>query len=361
METTSIPLDKLGIPPEFARYVDASSPREVKIFAARGMLPAPPKVLISIQYCLVADPDEAVAGPAREGLLSHPFKVFDGALDGETHPKILEFLTFNKSEDSQLVEKILFLRQLNDRSMAYLAEVVPYRQLEIIAGNQERLLMAPELFDHIKKNPASTPAMVERLESFLRMYQLIGAPETAAPADESVPVTEASPDHLEFEHGFEEDSEEFEDELTVERDGQAEEEKSGDLWSTISKLPIPKKIKLAFFGNGTARQILVRDRNKVVASAVMKNARITDSEVVTIAKSRNVCDDVLREITRNKEWFKRYAVKVALVNNPKTPAAVSIRLVNQMMMHDLKALANNRNIPSVVTATAKQALKRRQH
>ncbi len=122
---------------------------------------------------------------------------------------------------------------------------------------------------------------------------------------------------------------------------------------------VSQKIKLAYLGNATVRSILIRDSNKVVATAVLKSPQLTDSEVLSIANNRNVCDDVLREIARNKEWFRIYAVKLALVNNPKTPAAVSVPIVSQLMLHDLKRLANNRNVPSVITTTARNLLRRK--
>src|SRR5688572_1239229 len=103
MEPIAIPLDKLGIPPELARYVDAASPKEVKFLAAKGLIPAPPKVLISVQYCLLADPDPAVAAAGRDGLLATPAKIVEGALDDRTHPKILEFFAFNRPHEDALM------------------------------------------------------------------------------------------------------------------------------------------------------------------------------------------------------------------------------------------------------------------
>ena len=48
-------------------------------------------------------------------------------------------------------------------------------------------------------------------------------------------------------------------------------------------MTVGQKIKLAYKGNKTVRELLVRDTNKIVGVAVVKSGRITDREVMTIA------------------------------------------------------------------------------
>jgi len=370
MEHNAVPLDKLGIPPELARYVDASSPKEIKLMAARGLMPAPPKVLISIQYCLLADPEPTVAAAGREGLLAHPVKHLQMQVDDRTHPKILEFYAFNRHQDEVLVEHLLLRRQLSDRAICYLAEVVSPKLLEIVASNQERLLTTPAIYEHIKRNPAVGKALLDRTESFLRMNGALE--EQAAIQDEKIQqvIQALTTDDeatlkgsLAFKHGFEEEGIGLPTELVGEKGSgeDVEPPETGDLWSTVNKLPTGKKIKLAYFGNASVRAILVRDTNKVVATAVIKSPRLTENEAIGIARNRNVCADVLRAVARNKELFKLYAVKLALVTNPKCPASVSLPIVSQLMPHDLKTLASNRNVPSVIASTAKQSMNKKAH
>ena len=47
-------------------------------------------------------------------------------------------------------------------------------------------------------------------------------------------------------------------------------------------------------GNKEARSLLVRDRNKIVAIAAVTSPKITDNELLAIAQSRNVSDEVIR-------------------------------------------------------------------
>ena len=49
-------------------------------------------------------------------------------------------------------------------------------------------------------------------------------------------------------------------------------------------------------GDREARNILIRDPNRIVSQAVVKNPRITEQEVETIAPMRSITEDILRQI-----------------------------------------------------------------
>ena len=94
-----------------------------------------------------------------------------------------------------------------------------------------------------------------------------------------------------------------------------------------------------------------------VAVAVVKSGRMTDGEVANCAGNRNLSDDVIREIARNNEFIRKYPVKVALVNNPKTPPSLAMAFVNSLHKKDLQSLARNRNVSSVISNAARKRFK----
>ena len=120
---------------------------------------------------------------------------------------------------------------------------------------------------------------------------------------------------------------------------------------------VGEKIKLAYLGNQEARKVLIRDSNKIVAAAVVKSGRLTPNEVTSIAGNKNLADDVLREIATNAEFTRKYPVRVALVNNPKTPVSIAIGFISQLQKKDLQQLANNRGVSSTIFGTAKKLFK----
>ena len=93
--------------------------------------------------------------------------------------------------------------------------------------------------------------------------------------------------------------------------------------------------------------------------SVVRSPSITDMEIVAAASNRAVCDDVIRFIANSRVHIKDYAVKQALVNNPKCPLGSSLRLLSFLHIEDLKALARSKNIPGALSTAAKKLLQTR--
>ena len=162
---------------------------------------------------------------------------------------------------------------------------------------------------------------------------------------------------LTFTFSFQDDAEQFSSSMVTD-DDLAPEEKLG-IAQQIATMTTGSKIKLAFLGNAEARKLLLRDKNKQVAVAVVKSGRLSESEAGSIAANKNLHGDVLREVAMNKEFLRSYKVKIGLVNNPKCPVSVAVGLVPLLQRSDLAALARNKNVPSVVRRTAKRTVQQR--
>ena len=127
----------------------------------------------------------------------------------------------------------------------------------------------------------------------------------------------------------------------------------------IQKLTVSDKIHLALRGGKEIRSILLRDPNKEVVMTVLENPKLTETEIELISKSRSIPDEVLRKITKKREWMKNYNVILGLVTNPKTPPGISVVLVNELKTRDLAILEKNKNVIEGVRATAKKILRAR--
>ena len=133
------------------------------------------------------------------------------------------------------------------------------------------------------------------------------------------------------------------------------------LVNRIKDMGVTERTKLAMLGNAEARRLLIRDSNRQVQMAVLENPRITENEIIGIANSRSTPDEMLRAIIGNREWYKHYAVRLALVKNPKTPPALAIRMVGGLVSSDLKLLAKNKTVSRAVAQQAERlAFKKKQ-
>ena len=108
------------------------------------------------------------------------------------------------------------------------------------------------------------------------------------------------------------------------------------------------RVKLAMKGDREARNILIRDPNRVVAQAVIQNPKLTEQEVEKIAAMRTVPDDVLRQIAINRAWARNYQIMHTLAKNPRTPIGNVVSILTRMQLRDLIALSKNRNVSEAV-------------
>jgi hypothetical protein len=373
-----IPFDRLGVPEKYRFAVTEEAPVETRRALTRA--PLPPESELGVLYTLACDDDPTVREPALTRLRELPAVV--DRLTQRTHPKVLELLASLRTD---LDDRICEIRDANLRTLAMIAARADSRLCEKILQDHERLLLTPDVVTVVKANPACPPAAIERAISFLRMNRASLAeddapapPPTAMDLEAEIEAAlrgEASP-HLQqlqqlevfdvdklagdplkgFSFDFSDEGE-FSLDLLEDRQGGVSDDEKISLAKRIAELSVGKKIKLADLGNKEVRAILIRDRSKMVAGAVVKSGRLTDSEVTSYAGNRNMHADVLREIAMNKEYYRKYNVQVALVNNPRTPVSISVGLVDRMMAKDLQALARNRNVTSVIFQKAEKMVK----
>ena len=143
---------------------------------------------------------------------------------------------------------------------------------------------------------------------------------------------------------------EFEHSTAKEKEDPAKQ----SVFTQILNMSVGEKVQMAFKGGKTWRTILIRDRNKLVCSAVMRNPRMSENEAEQIAGMRNVDDEVLRLISTRRDWMSKYNIVTALARNPKVPIGVVVPLINRLTLRDLKMLKDDKGVSEVVRATSRK-------
>jgi len=139
----------------------------------------------------------------------------------------------------------------------------------------------------------------------------------------------------------------------------AGEERRDSTLQKIAKLDIKGRIALAVRGNKEERSILIRDGTKLVALAVLESPKITDGEVEKIALQKNVLETVLRAIPLKRRFAKNYTIMRNLVFNPRTPLDLSLGLMKNLLVHDLKNLSGNKEVPETIRKLALRMFKQK--
>ncbi|WKZ56538.1 MAG: hypothetical protein QY326_07355 [Bdellovibrionota bacterium] len=127
-----------------------------------------------------------------------------------------------------------------------------------------------------------------------------------------------------------------------------------DIRAKIAQMRIAEKIKLALMGNSVGRAILIRDPNRLIQQAVLKNPRITLTELEELSRNTNAADHLLRTIGENKQWMAQYKIRLGIVTNPRTPRDVALKWIRYLQMNDIKNLARSKSVSNVVVTVARK-------
>lgn len=145
--------------------------------------------------------------------------------------------------------------------------------------------------------------------------------------------------------------------LTTPTEAGQKDEQRETLLQRIGRMTAAEKIALALKGNQEERLVLIRDSNKIVARAVLQSPKITDAEIESFASMKNVTEEVLRLISMNRAFMKRYSVVHNLINNPRSPIDVALPLLNRLNERDMKMLMTNKNVAEVLRSMATKIIK----
>ncbi len=127
----------------------------------------------------------------------------------------------------------------------------------------------------------------------------------------------------------------------------------------ISKLDIKGRIALAMRGGKEERSILIRDSTKLVSLAVLDSPKVSETEVEGYALQKNVLETVLRAIPLKRKFAKNYNIMRNLVFNPRTPLDLSLGLMKNLLVHDLKNLSGNKEVSDTIRKLALRMYKQK--
>lgn len=356
------------------------------MMAAKGLAPMPPGELVKVAYLLMYDADAGVAAAAKATLAGIPDKIVMGVASTALPPQVLDHIARARGPKVPgLVEKVLLNPATHDETFAYLATTCKERELEIIAENQARLLRHPKIIEGLYFNKGTRMSTVDRVIDFAVRNGVIvdgipafqeaaealgvlktekGVPATA-PIEVALPVeTEAPAEVAAASGGYIRLS--ADDTRSLFDEDEKEEGENTEKVASVTKLllsmNISQKIRYAQLGNKEVRGKLIRESNRLIASAAVKNPRMTENEIVVLSANKSLIDDVIRYISKNREWTKNYQVRWNLATNPKTPLPFALQFLQTLRDDHLKILAKSKNISNVVqTAARKRVLQKEKY
>ncbi len=387
--------------PVVRSVVEGTAPRGAQIAASRGALPLSQHDLLEILVTFAEGTDSELRENSLGTLRTQDLTSLGSTLrSGAAAPRVLAFFAVNKGLPNDIYEAVVTNSATPPAAIEAFAGTTESGQLlELISFNQQLLIRSPGIIDAILGNAARTPEADRRATEVKREFfeKERGAEQIAnelraqgnEAAAEFIEQAEFTGDldgtglslddalliaqHIESMDRETDDSwlglefiEEIYEETAEQRAaavgkiiGELQSEEETDLTgervsmiNRIMRMGVKDRVKLAMKGDREARNILIRDPNRLVSAAVVNNPRISEQEVETIASMRSISEDILRLVASNRQWSRSYNVMHNLAKNPRTPIANVMTIMSRLQLRDLVALSKNRNVSDAVRRQA---------
>lgn len=327
---------QIVIPAEVAKIMSKWGGHSVRLAAARGALPMSGHNLVTVLFVFYHGENQELKEEALGTFQTLPAQILLAALSQEElHPSIIDLIVKLRYQDSVVMRVALSHRMIGIKSLLFLAENSSGDILDMLSHNDEILRKTDVLRTTIINNIHADKVMKLRLGWVEPILE---------PEPEPIPESQA-----EGQASVDEDGEDAVDDEDL-------EEESLSKYQQIQEMLVADKIKMALTGDKEWRTLLIRESNKQVNTAVLRNPRISEGEVLTVAKNRSSSDELIRIILLNRDWVKLYDMKKALIIHPRTPLQAAMRYMTFLAEKDIKELAKSREVGQAIVNNARRML-----
>ena len=124
----------------------------------------------------------------------------------------------------------------------------------------------------------------------------------------------------------------------------------------ITNLTLGEKINLARQAPRPAIPFLREADEKLVIAALLQNPNLVEEDVLLMTNNEFTPLEVLEAIGTNHRWTSRYSIRLALVQNARTPMRISLRFLSKLRKQDLRTIAKAPATPELVRRAADRIL-----
>jgi hypothetical protein len=342
---------------EALRAPDA--PRELRLFASRGMLPVERRDRIRALLAVLSDPEEEISAEARKTFGGLPPDDLSRFLeDSDPTETELDVVSLH-SEDPFVLERVIRHRHVSDETLRRMAATVSGTPQDALIVNQVRLLRTPDLIEGLLQNPTLTVDGKRRLrelheEFFEKDRRRKEQERLTQEAEEQRLRDEAASAAQREEEGAGEGEDGGEPSEVTEEDYKSSG--LGEIYKRIAVMTVKEKVELAQKGTKEERRILIGDMNRMVSMAVLRCEAITLTELEQICSMRHLAVELYQEIAATREWMRKPKIQLAMVNNPAVPLSITLPLIKFLGMRDLRRVMLDRNLAEGVRTSARKLL-----
>jgi len=380
LEIVYQPLEAEEIPSNIRKHLKPQADDARRLMIAKSIIPLPPAELGLTIYCLMADENTAVAAAAEDAFDELPTGIVRNMASMNLPTPVLDYIMrnyYDEEDESRILEAVVLNMATGRETLTSLIHVAPLKILEMISNNQNRLIREPGLVFEFAAGRSTTMGLLARILEFARRQNIITATDEDRIIDKFLKRGKAVAEVVEeirvedvVKEAVSADGEvdwefpvfmttDYEALMNMDADARIIEAKMKarmNMRDLVRKMIVPQKMRLAVRGNMEARKILIEDSLAMVAKAVLKSPRISKTEIERAASLKTIDPEVIEEIAKSGAFLRTYAIRHALVLNPKTPLSIANRLLSTLMEKDIKELSKSKAVPAAVQSIARQKM-----
>jgi len=334
--------------------INGRVPRQVRLFAAQGLLPVPREDLLSLQTLLSSDPDEELAAVAKGSLGSEYVQtILTWVRDHPPDPLVLDQLV-RVRDDESVWAAVAAHQNVSDETLRVLAHHATPLVQDIIITNQVRILGCLDILEDLRENPEVTSVVMRRVREFEEEFILKALAEQEAldaigpSVEDAINALNAIGAHIPKLDTMPYPS--SEDPALADAVRKSQE----SIHERILNMSVHERIICALRGSQEERAILINSRNRLIQRSVLASPKLNDNEIERFAASRSVAEEVIRLIGENHRWLRLYPVLIALAMNPKTPVYSAKKILPRLNHRDKLRVTRNRNLNPVTRKMAEK-------
>lgn len=124
------------------------------------------------------------------------------------------------------------------------------------------------------------------------------------------------------------------------------------LQEQLPDMRLGEKITLAKIATSPVLGRLLAETEPKISQACLINPRLREEDLVTAVRQETAARSLLEAAAASSRWGERYAVRLALVLQPRTPLGVALAQISSLLERDLERVGAAAGLRPLVQAAA---------
>jgi hypothetical protein len=126
----------------------------------------------------------------------------------------------------------------------------------------------------------------------------------------------------------------------------------GLLKEQLVDLRLGEKVTLSRIATPPILRLLLEETDARILGAALDNPRLREADLAILLQGSAATRALSEAVVASSRWMRSYAVRLALVLQPKTPLALALGQITSLVPRDLRRLVETPGLPPLIQAAA---------